>query len=734
MRKLYIEALVKRGDITLEEAEQALDDFQQRAAGRARRDPRARAARGHQGAAAAAGRRRAAPRRRPASTATTLDRDLRRSCHRLPEGFTVHPKLAQAVRDRATRCTPSGEVDWALAEALAFGSLLLEGTDVRLAGQDTRRGTFSQRHAVLVDYETGERVRPARRPRPGARRKFWIYDSLLSRVRRARLRVRLLGRQQGRARAVGGAVRRLRQRRPDHHRPVPRRRRGQVGPDAPASCCCCRTATRARAPSTRSARIERFLTLAPRTTSRSCNATTAAQYFHLLRRQVHRERAQAARSCSPRSRCCGPSRPARRSTSSPTGSFEEVSTTRPSPTRRGRRGSCSARQGRPTTRSPRRDERQARRSRSCGSSSSTRGPIEQLAELARRATRTPRELVWLQEEPENMGAWNFVKGRLYEALRRPPHDPAASPASSPAAPPPARTPSTTRSRTSSSTTPSPACNPPAASPDKPTVLAAVSVVHDHRNGRQNVSVRGSTCHCTSLPTRSPSASTASSSTIQLRSPAQPTAGRASGRIGPVGAMHPARPAARRCPEASSEQRVSAAVPDAGRAAGLSHHPAAAWFDLNGFQLRPLARDTPAGRDEDCRVDCRPSTSPEPSPITTSPRTGAWPSRCPSRIPFDIAALGDTTGRREPRPGCGGTSSTTRVTPDARRPRRRGRKGITLDAGAARRAWPALPTQRHQPRGPLPGPVQGGRPRRSSASETCSTWASGSAESTSSARS
>src|SRR5205807_1085301 len=68
--------------------------------------------------------------------------------------------------------------DWALAESLAFGSILLEGTDVRLTGQDTRRGTFSQRHSVLVDYETGREWTPLAHLGGGG--KFWAYDSLLS--------------------------------------------------------------------------------------------------------------------------------------------------------------------------------------------------------------------------------------------------------------------------------------------------------------------------------------------------------------------------------------------------------------------------------------------------------------------------------------------------------------------------------------------------------------------------
>ena len=73
---------------------------------------------------------------------------------RTPAGFTVHPKLARQLDQRA-ELYAAGDVDWALAEALSFGQILAEGVDVRLSGQDSRRGTFSQRHAVLVDYETG---------------------------------------------------------------------------------------------------------------------------------------------------------------------------------------------------------------------------------------------------------------------------------------------------------------------------------------------------------------------------------------------------------------------------------------------------------------------------------------------------------------------------------------------------------------------------------------------------
>ena len=72
----------------------------------------------------------------------------------VPDGFTVHPKLVRQFTQR-DELVAAGEVDWALGEALAYGTLLLEGHDVRLAGQDTRRGTFGHRNAALVDYRTG---------------------------------------------------------------------------------------------------------------------------------------------------------------------------------------------------------------------------------------------------------------------------------------------------------------------------------------------------------------------------------------------------------------------------------------------------------------------------------------------------------------------------------------------------------------------------------------------------
>ena len=96
----------------------------------------------------------------------------------IPDGFTVHPRLKPQLDRRATMVAEDA-IDWATGELLAIGSLLQDGRPVRLVGQDTRRGTFGQRHAVLVDRHTGADYTPLKRLDNGSAR-FFVYDSLLS--------------------------------------------------------------------------------------------------------------------------------------------------------------------------------------------------------------------------------------------------------------------------------------------------------------------------------------------------------------------------------------------------------------------------------------------------------------------------------------------------------------------------------------------------------------------------
>ncbi|HLH28778.1 MAG TPA: thiamine pyrophosphate-dependent enzyme, partial [Acidimicrobiales bacterium] len=175
VRKLYTESLVRRGDISIEEAEEALDDFAARLEA-ALDETRAEAASEPEPVLPAF----AVPDLRIPPVETGVDAQtlcrLAAVVRSVPEGFVLHPKLARQFEQR-DKVLADGEVDWALAEALALGSLLEEGTNVRLTGQDSRRGTFSQRHAVLVDHTTGEEYVPLGTLGPGA---FTIRDSLLS--------------------------------------------------------------------------------------------------------------------------------------------------------------------------------------------------------------------------------------------------------------------------------------------------------------------------------------------------------------------------------------------------------------------------------------------------------------------------------------------------------------------------------------------------------------------------
>ena len=141
------------------------------------------------------------PRSTPPSPPTRL-RELNEQLLEVPEGFTVHPKLGKELERRRDALGEEGGIDWAQAEALAFGSLLADGTPVRLTGQDTERGTFSHRHLVLHDYETGEKYAPIQHL-PDSRVALPGVQLAALGDGGARLRVRLLGRRP-RARSSSG--------------------------------------------------------------------------------------------------------------------------------------------------------------------------------------------------------------------------------------------------------------------------------------------------------------------------------------------------------------------------------------------------------------------------------------------------------------------------------------------------------------------------------------------------
>jgi len=179
-RKVYTESLIARGDITMEEAEAALRDYQQQLE-RVFTETRDAANRPPEPGSVL----RPEPEDRPVNheavpTAVSLEvvKRIIDTQVNLPASFTVHPRL-KPLLDRRAAMIEEDAIDWATGELLAFGALVLDGHPVRLVGQDSRRGTFGQRHAVLVDRHTGAEYTPLKQLDSGAA-KFFVHDSLLS--------------------------------------------------------------------------------------------------------------------------------------------------------------------------------------------------------------------------------------------------------------------------------------------------------------------------------------------------------------------------------------------------------------------------------------------------------------------------------------------------------------------------------------------------------------------------
>jgi 2-oxoglutarate decarboxylase len=181
VRKLYTEALIGRGDITMEEAENALRDYQQQLERVFTETREAVTKPAEPGAVVKPEPEADEPVNHGAVPTAITEETIKHVIDTqvtMPEGFTIHPRLQPQIQRRATMVAEDA-IDWATGELLALGSLLMDGRAVRLVGQDTRRGTFGQRHAVLVDRVTGEEHTPLRAFNAGSA-KFYVHDSLLS--------------------------------------------------------------------------------------------------------------------------------------------------------------------------------------------------------------------------------------------------------------------------------------------------------------------------------------------------------------------------------------------------------------------------------------------------------------------------------------------------------------------------------------------------------------------------
>jgi 2-oxoglutarate dehydrogenase E1 component len=324
-----------------------------------------------------------------------------------PEGFHVHPKVAKGLAERVEMGEGRKPVDWGMAELLAFGSLLWDGIAVRLAGEDSRRGTFNQRHAVLFDYESGAEHTPLQHLHAQQGR-FDVYDTALSEAA-------ALGFEYGFSREFPDGLALWEAQFGDfvNGAQVIIDQFLAAGEDKwqllSGLVLLLPHGYEGQGPEHSSARFERFLQLAGEDNIQVCQPGTAAQYFHLLRRQVLRVWRKPLVVLTPK----GMLRVA--AAASPIGNlahggFETVCIAADADAGNADRILvCSGRVA---------HDLRAERDRAADARTAILA-LDQLVPFPDRELRAAitrydaaRELVWVQEEPANMGALSFVRPRL----------------------------------------------------------------------------------------------------------------------------------------------------------------------------------------------------------------------------------------------------------------------------------------------------------------------------------
>ncbi|MDQ2984786.1 MAG: 2-oxoglutarate dehydrogenase E1 component [Actinomycetota bacterium] len=344
-------------------------------------------------------------------TAVAADRlrELNEELLRVPDGFTVHPKLAKQL-ERRNEGLEGGGIDWGHAEALAFSSLLVEGIPVRLTGQDTERGTFSHRHLVLHDSQTGQAYAPIQNL-PEATASFELHNSPLSENA-------ALGFEYGYSVAapealvlweaqfgdfVNGAEVIL-----DQFVAAGLSKWGQTS----RLTLLLPHGYEGNGPEHSSARLERFLQLAAQENIRIVNTTTAAQYFHLMRRQALDVTARPLVVMTPKG-LLRLKQAMSRLEDLAEGSFQPVLDDPDADHEAVRRLVLC--QGKVYYDVVGHEERAAQKTVAVGRIEQLYPfPVEEAAKLTHSHPNL-EEIVWAQEEPQNMGAWRAIRHRLEEA-------------------------------------------------------------------------------------------------------------------------------------------------------------------------------------------------------------------------------------------------------------------------------------------------------------------------------
>ncbi len=409
VRKIYIETLLNRGELTPEEAEESFESLRNRlqdafeatkgaSPPEVKRVPEPPGSEGVQ---------------QPIDTGVPRERleKVHGAITSFPVGFEPHPKLKRQIEKRADMLERDA-IDWSGAEALAFGSLLVEGFTVRLAGQDSRRGTFSQRHGVLVDYRTGEEYVPLNHVDEG-QAAYRLFDSLLSEYA-------ALGFEYGYSVANGDALVCWEAQFGDFING------GQIVVDEfivagedkwqqeSGVVLLLPHGHEGQGPDHSSARLERFLTLSADDSLRVVQPTTPAQYFHVLRRQLLRTLRKPLIVMTPKWLLRLPD--ARSKTQDfESGYFHE---TLDDPLVEDRDVvktvlMCSGKIAYQLA-----GER-AERDLPVAIVRVEQlypFPLDQLLEILERYPNA-KQVRWVQDEPENMGAWAFIHARLGDELR-----------------------------------------------------------------------------------------------------------------------------------------------------------------------------------------------------------------------------------------------------------------------------------------------------------------------------
>jgi 2-oxoglutarate dehydrogenase E1 component len=331
-----------------------------------------------------------------------------------PEHMTLNSKLSRILQARGSAIALGKGIDWATAEHLAFGSLLLEGNPVRLSGQDSGRGTFSQRHSVFVDQKTEERYTPLFNLSPN-QAAFEVIDSPLSEAS-------VMGFEYGFSQVEPNALVMWEAQFGDFANGA------QVVVDQFISSgeskwlrmsglvLLLPHGYEGQGPEHSSARLERYLQLCAEDNMQVVNCTTPANYFHVLRRQVRRDFRKPLIVMTPKSLLRHKAVVSDLADMGPDTSFHRVLDEKDTKVKHGKAKRIVMCSGKVYY-----DLAAARDEAKAWDIEILR--LEQLYPFPRRSLlnrlqKTPEaELVWCQEEPKNMGSWTFIRDFVEELMQ-----------------------------------------------------------------------------------------------------------------------------------------------------------------------------------------------------------------------------------------------------------------------------------------------------------------------------